>query len=73
MNEKHVRNQLVKQLVSPVKWEQTLHEIYERTQGEKFPRTFEVGPGRQLGATLQKCNKKAFSTYENVEVADSEN
>ncbi|XP_031715077.1 malonyl-CoA-acyl carrier protein transacylase, mitochondrial [Anarrhichthys ocellatus] len=68
MNESHVRRQLVKQLVSPVKWEQTLHEIYERMQGKKFPHTYEVGPGKQLGATLQKCNRKAFITYTHVEV-----
>lgn len=68
MNESHVRRQLVKQLVSPVKWEQTLHEIYERTQGQHFPYTYEVGPGRQLGATLQKCNRKAYQTYAHVEV-----
>ncbi|XP_040886528.1 malonyl-CoA-acyl carrier protein transacylase, mitochondrial [Toxotes jaculatrix] len=68
MNESHVRRQLVKQLVSPVKWEQTLHEIYERTQGENFPYTYEVGPGKQLGATLQKCNAKAFRKYTQVQV-----
>lgn len=72
MNESHVRRQLVKQLVSPVKWEQTLHEIYERTQGRKFPHTYEVGPGKQLGATLRKCNRKAFKTYANVEVTTHE-
>ncbi|KAK5876531.1 hypothetical protein CesoFtcFv8_025875 [Champsocephalus esox] len=69
MNEKHVRRQLVAQLVSPVKWEQTLHEIYERMHGKKFPYTYEVGPGNQLGATLQRCNMKAFKTYEHVDVA----
>ncbi|XP_031613609.2 malonyl-CoA-acyl carrier protein transacylase, mitochondrial isoform X1 [Oreochromis aureus] len=72
MNESHVRRQLVKQLVSPVKWEQTLHEIYERTQGQHFPHTYEVGPGRQLGATLQKCNRKAYQTYAHVEVTTYE-
>ncbi|MEQ2199932.1 putative tubulin polyglutamylase ttll1 [Xenoophorus captivus] len=45
MSESHMRRQLVRQLVSPVKWEQTLHEIYERTQGESFPQTYEVQPG----------------------------
>lgn len=70
MNENHVRRQLVKQLVSPVKWEQSLHEIYERTQGQMFPHTYEVGPGKQLGATLQKCNRKAFKTYTHVGVTD---
>lgn len=69
MHEKHVRRQLAKQLVSPVKWEQTLHEIYERTRGQEFPNTYEVGPGRQLGATLQKCNMRAFKNYTHVDVA----
>ncbi|KAK7886115.1 hypothetical protein WMY93_025736 [Mugilogobius chulae] len=62
MNEAHVRRHLAKQLVLPVKWEQTLHEIYERTIGQSFPHTYEVGPGKQLGATLQKCNRKAFKS-----------
>lgn len=72
MNESHVRRQLVKQLVSPVKWEQTLHEIFERSQGTKFPHTYEVGPGRQLGATLQKCNRKAYTNYTAVQVTAHE-
>ncbi|XP_070710223.1 malonyl-CoA-acyl carrier protein transacylase, mitochondrial [Pempheris klunzingeri] len=72
MNESHLRRQLVKQVVSPVKWEQTLHEIYERTQGEKFPHTYEIGPGKQLGATLQRCNRKAFQNYTHVEVTTQE-
>lgn len=69
MQEKHVQRQLAKQVVSPVKWEQTLHEIYERTRGQEFPYTYEVGPGRQLGATLQKCNMKAFMNYTHIDVA----
>ncbi|XP_029969253.1 malonyl-CoA-acyl carrier protein transacylase, mitochondrial [Salarias fasciatus] len=72
MSESHVRRQLAKQLTAPVKWEQTLHEIYERAQGENFPHTYEVGPGRQLGATLQKCNRKAFQTYTHVDVVADE-
>uniref|UniRef100_A0A4W5K4T1 Malonyl-CoA-acyl carrier protein transacylase, mitochondrial n=1 Tax=Hucho hucho TaxID=62062 RepID=A0A4W5K4T1_9TELE len=68
MHEGHVRRQLVKQLVSPVKWEQTLHEVFERTQGQSFPHTYEVGPGKQLGATLQKCNMKAYKSYTHVDV-----
>lgn len=68
MNESHVRRKLVEQLVSPVKWEQSLHELHERTSGEVFPHTYEVGPGNQLGVTLQKCNRKAFRTYTQVSV-----
>ncbi|KAF7229265.1 malonyl-CoA-acyl carrier protein transacylase, mitochondrial [Nothobranchius furzeri] len=72
MNPSHVRTQLVKQVTLPVKWEQSLHEIYERTQGKSFPKTYEVGPGRQLGATLKKCNRKAFQLYTPVEVVATE-
>lgn len=72
MSESHVRRQLVKQLTSPVKWEQTLHEMYERTQGKRFPHTYEVGPGKQLGVTLQKCNRKAYANYSHVEVTTYE-
>ncbi|KAJ8269170.1 hypothetical protein COCON_G00117770 [Conger conger] len=68
MHETHVRRLLVKQLVSPVKWEQILHALYERKQGEDFPHTYEVGPGKQLGSTLQKCNMKAFKNYTHVDV-----
>lgn len=72
MNESHIRRQLVKQLTSPVKWEQTLHEMYERGQGQRFPHTYEVGPGKQLGATLQKCNRKAYTNYTPVQVTTFE-
>lgn len=72
MQEKHVKRQLAKQLVSPVKWEQTLHEIYERTRGKEFPNTYEVGPGKQLGATLQKCNMRASLKYRHIDVALSQ-
>ena len=68
MHAGHVRRQLALQLVSPVKWEQTLHEVYERTQGHGFPHTYEVGPGRQLGTALQRCNLKAYRSYTHVDV-----
>ncbi|XP_061663326.1 malonyl-CoA-acyl carrier protein transacylase, mitochondrial isoform X1 [Syngnathoides biaculeatus] len=69
MSEAHVRRQLTRQLTAPVKWEQTLHEMFERARGERFPRAYEVGPGRQLGATLQRCNRKAFDGYAHVHPA----
>ncbi|KAI1888104.1 hypothetical protein AGOR_G00181610 [Albula goreensis] len=72
MSSAHVQKQLLKQLVSPVKWEQTLHTLYERRQGEDFPRTYEVGPGKQLGSTLQKCNAKAFKSYTHIDVTAPE-
>ena len=59
---------MVQQVVSPVKWEQTLHVVYSRPQGEEFPQTFEAGPGNQLGTLLKLVNSKAYSKYTQVKV-----
>ncbi|XP_053572240.1 malonyl-CoA-acyl carrier protein transacylase, mitochondrial [Bombina bombina] len=67
-----IQRMLVKQLISPVKWEQTMHSIYERKKGTDFPRTFEAGPGNQLGVILRKCNLKAFNSYQNIDVFKDE-
>lgn len=72
MHPEHVRQLLVKQVVSPVKWEQTMHALYERKKGSDFPRTYEVGPGKQLGAILRSCNLKAWRSYSHVEVLEAE-
>ncbi|XP_055993495.1 malonyl-CoA-acyl carrier protein transacylase, mitochondrial [Sorex fumeus] len=65
---KHIPRLLVQQVVAPVKWEQTMHIIYERKKGTPFPRTFEVGPGRQLGSILRSCNMQAWKSYSSVDV-----
>ncbi|XP_077566210.1 malonyl-CoA-acyl carrier protein transacylase, mitochondrial [Stigmatopora nigra] len=72
MSDAHVRSRLTSQLTAPVKWEQTLHEMFERARGERFPRVYEVGPGRHLGATLQRCNRKAFDGYLHVDAAQDD-
>ncbi|XP_017374369.1 malonyl-CoA-acyl carrier protein transacylase, mitochondrial [Cebus imitator] len=64
----HIRKLLAQQVVSPVKWEQTMHDIYERKKGSEFPKTFEVGPGQQLGAILKCCNLQAWKSYSPVDV-----
>ncbi|XP_055913056.1 probable malonyl-CoA-acyl carrier protein transacylase, mitochondrial [Eupeodes corollae] len=66
-NAEHIRKQLPKQIVKPVKWEQVLHMIYGRKQGTDFPRTFECGPGRGLNQILSKVNAKAHNSAFNVE------
>ncbi|XP_014681595.1 PREDICTED: probable malonyl-CoA-acyl carrier protein transacylase, mitochondrial [Priapulus caudatus] len=58
-NPEHIRKQLVKQVLKPVKWEQTMHAIYERKPDVLFPRTYEVGPGKQLTTILKMVNRKA--------------
>lgn len=63
----HIIKQLPKQIVKPVKWEQTLHILYERQQGVDFPRTFECGPGKGLNTILKQVNAKAADTSFNIE------
>ncbi|XP_074969097.1 malonyl-CoA-acyl carrier protein transacylase, mitochondrial [Phalacrocorax aristotelis] len=72
MHSKHIQKLLVKQVVSPVMWEQTMHSVYERKQGTEFPYTYEVGPGKQLGAVLKKCNLKAWKQYNHVDALEDE-
>ncbi|CAJ0964018.1 unnamed protein product, partial [Ranitomeya imitator] len=45
-----------------------MHAIYERKQGTNFPRTFEMGPGVQLGSMLRICNLKAWRSYKSIDV-----
>ncbi|XP_063239201.1 probable malonyl-CoA-acyl carrier protein transacylase, mitochondrial [Bacillus rossius redtenbacheri] len=63
----HVRRQLPRQLCRPVRWEQTLHALYERAEGQHFPRSFECGPGRSLKAILKMVNAKAWDSCVSVE------
>ncbi|XP_006177590.2 malonyl-CoA-acyl carrier protein transacylase, mitochondrial [Camelus ferus] len=72
MHPKHIQKLLVQQVVSPVKWEQTMHTIYQRKRGTEFPRTFEVGPGKQLGTILKSCNLQAWKSYSHIEVLEAD-
>ncbi|XP_019479557.1 PREDICTED: malonyl-CoA-acyl carrier protein transacylase, mitochondrial [Hipposideros armiger] len=72
MHPKHIQKLLVQQVVSPVKWEQTMHAIYERKKGTEFPKTFEVGPGKQLGPILKSCNVQAWKSYSHVDVLEAD-
>ncbi|NP_001088934.1 malonyl-CoA-acyl carrier protein transacylase S homeolog [Xenopus laevis] len=68
----NIHQLLAKQVVSPVKWEQTMHSIYERKSGTDFPYTYEVGPGKQLGSILKKCNLKAWRSYRDIDVFEEQ-
>ncbi|KAM5289164.1 malonyl-CoA-acyl carrier protein transacylase, mitochondrial [Ctenodactylus gundi] len=72
MHPRHIRKLLGRQVVSPVQWEQTMHAIYQRKRGTAFPRTFEVGPGQQLGSILRSCNLQAWKSYSHVDVLQAE-
>ena len=57
-----VKKKLPKQICSPVKWEQTMHILYERSQGVSFPKTYECGPGKSLKNILKMVNAKAWDS-----------
>ncbi|XP_005090549.3 malonyl-CoA-acyl carrier protein transacylase, mitochondrial [Aplysia californica] len=59
---------LGEQLVKPVRWEQTMHALYQRPQGSEFPHTYEVGPGKQMGTLLKQVNLQAHKQYHDVRV-----
>lgn len=63
-----ILNKLPDQIIKPVHWEQTMHQIFSRDAKESMPNVFELGPGRQLGALLKKCNGKAWAKYLAVDV-----
>lgn len=67
-NRSHIFRNLPKQICKPVKWEQTLHILYERPVGTNFPDTFECGPGSTLRSLLKSVNSKANSMCHNIEV-----
>ncbi|XP_046750961.1 probable malonyl-CoA-acyl carrier protein transacylase, mitochondrial [Diprion similis] len=61
-NVNQIMRYLPKQIISPVKWEQTMHVLYMRRPGIEFPRTFDVGSGGRLKALLGFVNAKAFKS-----------
>ncbi|XP_029652893.1 malonyl-CoA-acyl carrier protein transacylase, mitochondrial [Octopus sinensis] len=66
---KGVKKLLKKHLTSAVKWEQILHVLYSRDKSTaKFPHTYELGPGKQLGTLLRMVNLKAHANYHSVDV-----
>ncbi|KRY50136.1 Malonyl-CoA-acyl carrier protein transacylase, mitochondrial, partial [Trichinella britovi] len=62
-----IAQNLADQISKEAKWEQIMHAIYDRPKSvTKFPKTYEVGPGNQLGKILRRINKKAAAEYVNV-------
>lgn len=55
----HIFKQLPKQIVGPVKWEQTMHVLYELKINNKLPETFVCGPGTALKTILKQVNAQA--------------
>ncbi|XP_064078375.1 probable malonyl-CoA-acyl carrier protein transacylase, mitochondrial isoform X1 [Macrobrachium nipponense] len=66
-NVKEIITKLPKQIYTPVKWEQTMHIIYERSKGVDFPRTYECGPKKSLKTILRMINAKASDACKCIE------
>lgn len=61
-NSEQIRKLLLKQMYSPVRWEQIMHTIYTRAQGTKFPKTYDLGSHGTLITLLGRVNLKAAET-----------
>ena len=57
-----IRGRLVRQVVSPVRWEDTMRGLL----AEGVERFYEVGPGRVLAGLMKRVNRKA--DFRNVTV-----
>ncbi|KAG9508476.1 putative malonyl-CoA-acyl carrier protein transacylase, mitochondrial, partial [Fragariocoptes setiger] len=62
-----IRRNLELHICAPVKWEQTIHHIYEQYSAD-LPITFECGPQKQMTTILAMINKKAKTLAFNVEM-----
>lgn len=56
-----IKKYLLKQIVSPVRWEQCMQYVYHRKVGMAYPRTFDVGSGGRMSTILKLINAKAHS------------
>lgn len=59
-NPKLIKRHLPKQIVSPVKWEQIMQNVYNRPPGTPFPRTFDVGSEGRMKTILKLINARAY-------------
>ncbi|KAL3320718.1 hypothetical protein Ciccas_000587 [Cichlidogyrus casuarinus] len=65
-NRESIPQFLSDQVVKTVKWEQTMHALFSRPNGEPFPKVYEVGPGKQLGSILRIVSRPAFKNYNHI-------
>lgn len=54
-----MKKYIMKQIVSPVKWEQCLQRLYQRPEGTPFPQTYDVGSEGRMRTILKLINMKA--------------
>lgn len=65
----YIRKYLPLQIVKPVRWEQIMHEVYDRKEKDaNTPVTYECGPGKTLINVLEKVHGVARRSSYFVEV-----
>ena len=64
-----IREELVKQVTMPVRWEDCVRSMLDDTQTEKGGlKLYELGPGRSLRAMIRKLDPAAFKATVNITV-----
>lgn len=63
-----MKRRLLDQIHQPVKWEQIQQLLLRKQEDNRFPRYFELGPGKQLGTMFYYVSKKAHKALTNVPV-----
>lgn len=61
-NVERIKKLLLKQIISPVKWEQSMQKIYSRSSSTQFPRSFDVGSSGRMKTILKLINAKAANS-----------
>ncbi|XP_076670229.1 malonyl-CoA-acyl carrier protein transacylase beg [Andrena cerasifolii] len=54
-----MKKYILKQIISPVKWEQCMQNIYSRAPGIQFPKTYDIGSEGRMKTILKLINTKA--------------
>ncbi|XP_017884124.1 probable malonyl-CoA-acyl carrier protein transacylase, mitochondrial [Ceratina calcarata] len=61
-NLRYMKKYIWKQIVSPVKWEQCVQNLYQRPEGISFPQTYDIGSEGRMKTILRLINAKASRT-----------
>ncbi|XP_076634823.1 malonyl-CoA-acyl carrier protein transacylase beg [Colletes latitarsis] len=59
---KFMKKYILKQIVSPLKWEQCIQSIYNRPQNTSFPKTYDIASEGRMKTILKLINAKAHNS-----------
>ncbi|XP_043265141.1 malonyl-CoA-acyl carrier protein transacylase, mitochondrial isoform X2 [Colletes gigas] len=57
-----MKKYILKQIVSPLKWEQCIQNIYSRSQNTSFPKTYDIASEGRMKTILKLINAKAHNS-----------